>query len=158
MRRHAAEKGDPMDPLRILVVDDEKDFTEMLCLRLEEAGHLAHAAHDGKGCMEMLDTHPYDVLILDIRMPGMDGLQVLRQIKSDHISTEVILLTGHGSTETAVEGMKRGAFDYALKPYDFADLLEKIHDAREVKRKREARIRKAEERSRLDRLEKSIRF
>ncbi|MCW7753990.1 response regulator [Desulfobotulus sp. H1] len=147
-----------MEPIRILVVDDEVDFTEMLCLRLKEVGHLADAVHDGEACMSMLDQKPYDVLVLDIRMPGMDGLQVLRQIKSDHISTEVILLTGHGSTETAVEGMKRGAFDYALKPYEFTELLEKIQEARAVKKEREERIRKAEERSRMDRLEKNIRF
>lgn len=147
-----------MEPIRILVVDDEKDFTEMLCLRLKEVGHSADAVHDGKAGMAMLDKKPYDVLILDIRMPGMDGLQVLKQIKADHISTEVILLTGHGSTETAVEGMKRGAFDYALKPYDFSELLEKIQEAKNVKEERETRIRKAEERSRLDRLEKTMRF
>ncbi|MCW7753993.1 response regulator [Desulfobotulus sp. H1] len=147
-----------MESVRILVVDDEEDFTEMLCLRLEEAGFSAEAVHDGQACLKKLDEKPYDVLILDIRMPGMDGLQVLRQIKADHILTEVILLTGHGSVETAVEGMKRGAFDYALKPYDFEDLMDKIKEAGSLKYEREHRIRKAEERSRLDRLEKTIRF
>ena len=86
----------------------------------------------------------FDVVILDIKMPGMDGIEVLREIKNRHPLIEVIMLTGHGSTESAVEGMKLGAYDYLLKPADFSDLTEKLHGARKRKDEQEERIRKAE--------------
>ncbi|MFH1625700.1 MAG: response regulator, partial [Pseudomonadota bacterium] len=84
------------------------------------------------------------VVILDIKMPGMDGIETLREIKKRHPLVEVILLTGHGAVDTAVEGMKRGAFDYLLKPADFEDLLGKLEGARKRKSEHEERIRKAE--------------
>jgi len=89
------------------------------------------------------NTH-IDVVILDIKMPGMDGIQTLREIKKRFPLVEVIMLTGHGSTETAVEGMKLGAFDYLLKPADFSDLSTKLEGARKRKDEQEERIRKAE--------------
>ena len=131
-------------PTRVLIVDDEVDFVEMLSLRLEEAGEKVVPAYSGRECLEILKKLQIDVVILDIKMPGMDGIQTLREIKKGFPLVEVIMLTGHGTTETAVEGMKLGAFDYLLKPTDFQDLLEKLENARKRKDEQEERIRKAE--------------
>jgi DNA-binding NtrC family response regulator len=131
-------------PTRVLLVDDEKDFVEMLSLRLQEAGEKVSAAYSGKECLEGLEATQIDVVVLDIKMPGMDGIETLREIKKRFPLVEVILLTGHGSTETAVEGMKLGAFDYLMKPADFDDLTAKLQAARKRKDEQEERIRKAE--------------
>jgi len=131
-------------PARILLVDDEKDFSEMLSLRLKEMGEKVTIVFNGKECLEILKKKKIDVIILDIRMPGMDGIEVLKQVRKKYPLIEVIMLTGHGSTETAVEGMKLGAFDYLLKPADFNDLLTKLEGARKRKDEQEERIRKAE--------------
>ena len=133
-------------PTRILLVDDEQDFVEMLSMRLEEAGEKVTAAFDGQQCLEKLADHDIDVVILDIKMPGMDGIQTLRKIKIMHPLTEVILLTGHGTTETAVEGMKLGAYDYLMKPADFEELTTKLDGARKKKEEQDERIRVAEAR------------
>ena len=138
-------------PMQILLVDDEKDFVEMLAMRLEEAGDKVTPAYDGKMCLDCLETNRIDVVILDIKMPGMDGIQALREIKHRFPLVEVILLTGHGSTETAIEGMKLGAFDYLLKPADFEDLQEILAGAKKKKAEQDERIRKAEARQLLRR-------
>ncbi len=103
-------------PTDILIVDDEKDFVEMLSLRLTDDGHRVRAAFSGEEGLAALDEAECDVVILDIRMPGKDGISVLKTIKSSHPVVEVILLTGHGTIDTAVEGLKSGAFDYLQKP------------------------------------------
>ena len=131
-------------PIRILLVDDERDFVEMLSLRLREAGERVIEAYNGKECLDNLGETDIDVVILDIKMPGMDGIETLREIKRRHPIVEVILLTGHGAVDTAVDGMKLGAFDYLLKPTDFEVLLEKLEGARKRKTEQEERIRKAE--------------
>jgi len=87
------------------------------------------------------------VVVLDIKMPGMDGMQTLREIKSRFPLTEVIMLTGHGTAQTAVEGMKMGAYDYLLKPADFSELKEKLEGARTRKEEQQERIRAAEARA-----------
>ena len=131
-------------PTRVLIVDDEKDFVEMLYLRLKEIGERPEQAHSGRECLESLAKKEIDVVILDIKMPGMDGIETLKQIKKKFPLVEVVMLTGHGTTETAVEGMKLGAFDYLLKPADFTDLSVKLEAARKRKDEQEERIRKAE--------------
>ena len=132
-------------PTRVLLVDDEKDFVEMLSLRLQEAGERVSPAYSGKECLDKLEEVSIDVVVLDIKMPGMDGIETLREIRKRHPLVEVIMLTGHGSTETAVEGMKLGAYDYLMKPADFDDLTAKLQGARKRKDEQEERIRKAEE-------------
>jgi DNA-binding NtrC family response regulator len=131
-------------PIRVLIVDDEVDFVEMLSLRLGETGEKVTPAYSGKECLAILAEKTIDVVILDIKMPGMDGIEVLKEIRARHPLVEVIMLTGHGTTETAVEGMKLGAYDYLLKPANFTDLTEKLAGARKRKEEQEERIRKAE--------------
>ena len=135
----------------ILLVDDEEDFVEMLALRLEEAGEKVFKAYDGQQCLDLLDREAIDVVILDIKMPGMDGIQALKTIKGRHPLVEVILLTGHGTTESAIKGMKLGAYDYLLKPADFDNLTEKLAGASKKREKQNERIRKAEARELLRR-------
>ncbi len=132
-------------PINILVVDDERDFVQMFSLRLKDAGHNVMAAYSGEECLKALEgsDNLTDIVILDIRMPGMDGMETLREIKRRNPLVEVILLTGHGAVDTAVEGMKLGAFDYLNKPADFEDLKEKLRGAYQRKWEHEERIRKA---------------
>jgi DNA-binding NtrC family response regulator len=131
-------------PTRILLVDDEKDFVEMLSLRLEEIDERVIPAYSGQECLRILEKKEIDVVILDILMPGMDGIATLKEIKRRYPLVEVIMLTGHGTTESAVEGMKLGAFDYLLKPARFDDLSAKLESARQRKDEQEERIRQAE--------------
>ncbi len=133
-------------PARLLIVDDEKDFVEMFSLRLTRQGEKVFTAFCGEDALKVLAQTAVDVVILDIRMPGMDGIETLKKIKAAYPLVEVILLTGHGSTETAVDGMKSGAFDYLMKPADFDDITAKITGACQRKTEQEERIRKAEAR------------
>ena len=131
-------------PAKVLIVDDEKDFVEMFAMRLTEQGEKVSTARSGMEALKLLEKTPIDVVILDIRMPGMDGIDTLKQIKALYPVVEIILLTGHGSTETAVKGMKLGAFDYLMKPADFEDIKIKLENARKRKDEQEERIRQAE--------------
>ena len=139
-------------PAKVLVVDDEKDFVEMFSLRLEASGEKVFTAFDGRSGLAVLaEQEDIDVVVLDIKMPGMDGIETLKEIKKHHPLVEVVLLTGHGTIETAVQGMKLGAFDYLLKPADFVEIDKKIQGARRRKDEQEERIRKAEQRAMLRR-------
>ncbi|MEE4262599.1 MAG: response regulator [Desulfobacteraceae bacterium] len=131
-------------PTRVLLVDDEKDFVEMLGLRLKEVGEKVSSAHSGQECLKVLEKKEIDVVLLDILMPGMDGIATLKEIKRRFPLVEVIMLTGHGTTESAVNGLKLGAFDYLLKPAHFGDLTAKLESARQRKDEQAERIRKAE--------------
>ncbi len=133
-------------PIDILLVDDEKDFVEMLSLRLQEEGHHVRAAFSGVEALQALgdETENTDVVVLDIKMPGMDGIETLQAIRKKFPIVETILLTGHGAIDTAVQGLKAGAFDYLLKPSDFPELLAKLESARKRKYEQEERIRLAE--------------
>ena len=140
-------------PINILLVDDERDFVEMLTLRLTDAGHRVRAAYSGQEALAVLSENEgdilpeIDVILLDIKMPGMDGIETLRQIKTRYPVVEVILLTGHGAVDTAVTGLKSGAFDYLLKPADFEELTAKLEAARKQKNEHEQRLREAEARA-----------
>ena len=138
-------------PTRVLIVDDEEDFVEMFSLRLKESGETVFTAYSGQECLDKLDQVNIDVVVLDIKMPGMDGLETLKEIKKRHPIVEVIMLTGHGTIETAVEGMKRGAYDYLLKPADIKDMARKLEGARKRKDEQEERIRRLEQKTLLRR-------
>jgi len=131
-------------PSHILLVDDEEDFVEMLSLRLKEAGEAVLTANSGSQCLDIVEEKEIDVIILDVKMPDMDGIETLQEIKKRHPLIEVILLTGHGTIDTAVQGMKLGAFDFLLKPADFHLFMEKLNHARQRKHDQVERIRKAE--------------
>lgn len=131
-------------PSIILLVDDEADFVEMLSLRLKESGETVLTAHSGSQCLEILEKTEIDVIILDVKMPGMDGIETLQEIKKRHPLIEVIMLTGHGTIDTAVQGMKLGAFDFLMKPADFDVFTAKVDQARQRKHDQIERIRKAE--------------
>jgi DNA-binding NtrC family response regulator len=128
----------------IMIVDDEKDFVEMLGLRLKEKGENVVTAYNGNECLKALETTDVDVIILDVKMPGMNGIDTLKEIKKKQPLVEVIMLTGHGTIQTAIDGMKIGAFDFLLKPADFDELLDKITSARQRKKEQMERIRNAE--------------
>jgi DNA-binding NtrC family response regulator len=138
-------------PTRVLIVDDEKDFVEMFSLRLKESGETVFTAYSGQECLDKLEQVSIDVVVLDIKMPGMDGLETLKEIKKRHPIVEIILLTGHGTIETAVEGMKQGAYDYLLKPANAKDMAKKLEGARKRKDEQEERIRKVEQKALLRR-------
>jgi DNA-binding NtrC family response regulator len=121
------------EPIKILLVDDEEDFVEMLSLRLEAVGEEVTPAYSGRECLQVLEQRDVDVVILDVKMPGMDGIETLQEIKRRFPLVEVILMTGHGTVESAIEGQALGAFDYLLKPADFNELVEKLEAAREKK-------------------------
>jgi DNA-binding NtrC family response regulator len=129
----------------ILVVDDEGDFLETLMNRLKKRNIGTIGCASGEEAVRLAKQHQFDFVILDIKMPGgMDGIETLREIKRIRPEAEVILLTGHASLETSVEGMKQGAYDYLLKPIRLEDLLEKLVQALERKGSAENRAQSEE--------------
>lgn len=118
-----------MASYRALLVDDESDFVETLAERLRLRDVDALVATDGYEALEMLKEHGPPVVLLDVMMPGLGGLQVLREIKRLRPGTQVILLTGKGLTKDGIEGMRQGAFDYLMKPVKLEELMEKMAEA-----------------------------
>ena len=114
---------------RVLLVDDEIDFLSSLAQRLELRGLPVLTAGSGFEALEILDREPQDVVVLDVRMPGMDGIETLRRIKDRHPQVQVVMLTGHADLESSIEGMRFGFFDYLTKPVKLAQLVEKIDEA-----------------------------
>jgi DNA-binding NtrC family response regulator len=131
-----------MEPT-VLIVDDEAAFVETLVKRLAKRDLRVVAAHSGPEALEKLEASgptKIDVVILDVKMPGMDGLETLAKIKEQHPLIEVVMLTGHATVESAIDGMKKGAFDYLMKPCEVDVLLEKINQATTKKREHEEKI------------------
>ena len=132
-----------MKPL-VLLVDDEVPFVETMTKRLIKRDLNVNTAFSGKEALEVLDKNRNtDVVILDVKMPGMDGIETLGEIKKGYPLTEVVMLTGHGTIESAIEGMKQGAYDYLLKPCDIDQLMLKVGEATQKKRNHEEKIREA---------------
>ena len=132
-----------MDSFHVLVVDDEEEFLDTLVKRLNLRKVDASGTKSGPEALLWIDREPVDVVVLDVKMPDMDGIEVLREIKNRHPLVEVIMLTGHASMEVAIQGMEAGAFDYLLKPVTLEDLMVKLAEAFEKKDGHEQKIRKA---------------
>lgn len=112
--------------IRLLLVDDEPDFKEVMLKHLSRKGIRLSVAECCLDALDELDTAPADVVIMDMHMPGENGIQCLRKVKERWPLTEVIILTGHASVQSGIEGMQSGAFDYCIKPIDVRELLEKV--------------------------------
>jgi two-component system OmpR family response regulator len=123
-----------MDTLRVLIVDDEDDFRETIVKRLNARKIQAEGAASGIKALEVVKDKDFDVIVLDVKMPGMDGIETLRHIKKMKPEIEVIMLTGHASVEFGLKGMQLGAFDYVMKPAPLNELLDTIGQAFNKKR------------------------
>ena len=115
-----------MEKLAALLVDDKEDFVLALSERLKLHGMDVDVATKGEDALSMLQEKRADVVVLDVMMPGMGGLEILRRIKKAYPHIQVILLTGHGSTKEGIEGMRLGAFDYLMKPANIEELIAKM--------------------------------
>ena len=125
----------------ILLVDDEAPFVETMTKRLTKRKLEVKTALNGPEALKALDKNPnVEVVILDVKMPGMDGVETLKEIKKRHPLVEVIMLTGHATVETAIEGMKLGALDYLMKPCEMELLMAKVEEAAAKKRSQENKI------------------
>ena len=128
----------------VMLVDDEKPFVETMTKRLSKKGLNVIGVFSGHEALNKLESNRMiDVVILDVKMPGMDGIEALKEIKSRYPLVEVIMLTAHATVESAIDGMKLGAFDYLMKPCEMEQLLAKIEEAKDRKSKHEEKIREA---------------
>ncbi|MBU2497832.1 MAG: response regulator [Proteobacteria bacterium] len=126
---------------KVLLVDDEAPFVETMTKRLTKRDLQITSALSGKEALEQLKRDSTtEIVILDVKMPGMDGIETLKEIKRRYPLTEVIMLTGHATVETAIDGMKLGAFDYLMKPCDMDQLISKVREAAARKREQNRRI------------------
>jgi signal transduction histidine kinase len=137
-----------MENMQLLLVDDEVSYITTIAKRLEKRGIVPDVVTSARECLAIMEEKPVDVVVSDVKMPGMDGIELLHQIKNHHAETEVILLTGHASSSDGVEGIKTGAFDYLQKPVEFEQLFRKIRQAfnkiqrlKELKREADFRLR-----------------
>ena len=122
-----------MVPEKILIVDDEKDFITALAKRLRAHGWEAETATGGKEALLKVADEDFIAIVLDLKMPGLNGIETLKRLKKVNPDLQIILLTGHGSIRDGVDAMKHGALDFLEKPADFSELIEKI-DAAKAKR------------------------
>jgi two-component system NtrC family sensor kinase len=139
-----------MKNIRLLLVDDEEYFRQTLFKRLTKRGLIVDQAADGNECLSALQNKAMDVVVLDVKMPGISGIEVLKQIKDRYPKIEVILLTGHATTADGVEGIKLGAFDYLGKPIELEHLFYKIIQAYDKIQRIEAEHQEAEYRKRME--------
>jgi len=128
----------------VLVVDDEQEFRDMTIKRLTKRDVIAEGVESGELAIERIKHGDIDVVLLDVKMPGMGGIAALREIKQLKPLIEVVMLTGHASVESGIDGMKLGAFDYLMKPMEFESLLEKLSQAYERKRMQQDKIEQAQ--------------
>lgn len=129
---------------RILIVDDEEMFVQSLADRLKLRDYDVTTSVSGEDAIEQVRHYLFDVIILDVLMPGMGGIDTLREIKRIKPLTEVIMLTGNATVESAIEGLKLGAMDFLTKPCETEDLVVKINKAYDKKAEHDERIRQAQ--------------
>lgn len=130
--------------IKVLLVDDEKDFIEPLAERLQLRDFNVTTASNGDDALNLVRENEYDIIVLDVKMPDRDGIETLKEIKNIKQIPQVIMLTGHATVETAIEGMKIGAYDYIMKPTVTEDLVELINKAYKIVEEQKERIRRAE--------------
>ena len=140
----------PVETIRLLLVDDEDGFRQTIVKRLAKRGLVADQAADGNECLSILEKKSMDVVVLDVKMPGMSGIEVLRHITDKYPKTEVILLTGHATASDGVEGIKSGAFDYLMKPIELEHLFNKICQAYEKIQRLDAEQKEAQYRKQME--------
>ena len=116
---------------KVLLVDDEVDFLKILAERLEVRGLRVITATSGEDAVTNTEKEEYDLIVLDLSMPGIDGLETLKRIKTRQPDAEIIILTGQGSVRTGIEAMKLGAEDFLQKPVDISELMDKISEAKD---------------------------
>ncbi len=136
--------------IRLLIVDDEEKFLESIAKRLEMRGFDVRTATRGEQAVEITREEKFDLALLDLKMPGMDGKQVLEILKREHKYIEVIILTGHGSVDSAVDCTKLGAFGYLPKPYELEKLLDTLQQAYKVRMEKKFKV----DQARMDKIAK----
>jgi len=129
-----------MEKFKVLVVDDEEDFLETIVKRLQDRDLEVAGVESGEAALKLADSQDFDVVVLDVRMPGLDGIETLKELKKKKPLTEVIMLTGHASVESGIQGMQLGAFDYVMKPVPLDELLDKMRQAYERKLIQEGKL------------------
>ena len=130
--------------IKLLLVDDEKDFIESLAERLELREFDVKTALNGDDAVNLINKNGFDVIVLDVKMPGKSGIETLKEIKNINQLSQVIMLTGHATVESAIQGMKLGAYDYIMKPTVTEDLIDLIKKAYKIVEEQKERIRRAE--------------
>jgi two-component system OmpR family response regulator len=123
------KKGDVMAKAKVLLVDDETEFTATLCERLQLRDMDVFTASNGRDALKLADSHNFDAVILDLQMPGMDGIETLRRLLTGDADQQVIILTGHATVSKSVEAIKTGATEFLEKPVDIQVLTDMIGDA-----------------------------
>ena len=130
---------------KVMLVDDQETFVEPLCKRLQKREFVVSVAFNGSEALSKLtENSDIDVVVLDVKMPGMDGIEVLKAIKAKYPLIEVIMLTGHATVESAIDGMKHGAIDYLMKPCEIDVLVGKLQEAKTNKSRQEQKIAEAQ--------------
>ena len=118
---------------KVLLVDDEEEFIETLAERMRTRGMEVATTNSGANALQLVDAEDYDVVVLDLKMPGIDGLEALKRIKRRRPDIQVVLLTGHATVEKGVEAIKEGALEFLEKPVDLSSLTDAIHRAKATK-------------------------
>lgn len=130
--------------INVLLVDDEKDFVESLAERLKIRDYKVTTAFSGDEAINLVKNNEFDVIVLDVQMPGKSGIETLKELKNLEQLAQVIMLTGHATVKSAIEGMKNGAYDYLMKPTETEDLVEMLNKAYKLVEEQRDRIRQAE--------------